>query len=396
MTAKDLSSELLSTLQDYYSLGIKDQIDYNKFYLYSIITHSTAIEGSTVTEVEAQLLFDEGITSSKRTITEQMMNLDLKNAYEYGIKWIKQHSEITVNSLISLSAKVMARTGSEYHTIAGDFSAAKGELRKVNVTAGIGGASYMAYQKVPAKLESFCQKLNELRKNINPKDIPSVYKLSFWAHYELVTIHPWVDGNGRMSRLLMNLLQWEYGLIPSKVLKEDKAEYIQTLIDSREKDDDSIFIDFMLNLHAKHLQREIEQFKASMSENNEKMVDKSLLKLEMVDKWSVKPTLAEKLVDILHFMSDKSQITTEELVQHFGFTPTTAKRYLRQLTEFGYLEALGGNKNRRYKLKKNKASERFEGLSDAAEKSADRATKTPHVDSSSIADEASKSSDDSP
>ena len=174
------------------------------------------------------------------------------------------------------------------------------------------------------------------------------------------------------------------------------AEYIQALIDSREKDDDSIFIDFMLNLHAKHLQREIEQFKASMRENNEKMVDKSLLKLEMVDKCSVKPTLAEKLVDILHFMSDKSQITTEELVQHFNFTPTTAKRYLRQLTEFGYLEALGGNKNRRYKLKKNKASERFEGLSDAAEKSADRATKTPHVDSSSIADEASKSSDDSP
>ena len=75
---------------------------------------------------------------------------------------------------------------------------------------------------------------------------------------------------------------------------------------------------------------------------------------KMVDKWSIKPTLAEKMVDILHFMSDKSQITTEELVQHFNFTPTTAKRYLRQLTEFGYLEAMGGNKNRRYKLKKGK------------------------------------------
>lgn len=57
-------------------------------------------------------------------------------------------------------------------------------------------------------------------------------------------------------------------------LADMAAEYIQALIDSREKDDDSIFIDFMLNLHAKHLQREIEQFKASMSENNEKMVDK--------------------------------------------------------------------------------------------------------------------------
>lgn len=342
---------LQQILDEYYSLGIKDQIDWEKFYLYSIITHSTAIEGSTVTEVEAQLLFDEGITSSKRTMVEQMMNLDLKNAYDYGIKWIKRHPQITVESLITLSSKVMARTGSEYHTIAGDFSAAKGELRKVNVKAGIGGASYMPYQKVPAKLESFCKKLNERRKKINSKDILSIYNLSFWAHYELVTIHPWADGNGRMSRLLMNLLQWEFNLIPSKVLKEDKAEYIQALIDSREKDDDSVFTSFMVNLHAKHLQTEIEQFNASMSDNNEKMVDKSLLKRKMVDKWSIKPSLAEKLVDILIFMSDKTQIATEELVQHFNFTPTTAKRYLRQLTEFGYLEAIGGNKNRSYKLK---------------------------------------------
>ena len=152
----------------------------------------------------------------------------------------------------------------------------------------------------------------------------------------------------------------------------------------------------MLNLHSKHLQREIEQFNASMSDNNEKMVDKSLLMQKMVDKWSVKPTLAEKLVDILHFVSDKSQITTEELVQHFNFTPTTAKRYLRQLTEFGYLEAMGGNKNRCYKLIEiNKASERFEGLSDAAEKSADRATKTPHVDSSILAHKQQKTIEES-
>lgn len=88
---------LLALLNRYEELGISRQIDYNKFYLYSLITHSTAIEGSTVTEVEAQLLFDEGITSSKRTMTEQMMNLDLKVAYEYGMKWIKSHSAITPN-----------------------------------------------------------------------------------------------------------------------------------------------------------------------------------------------------------------------------------------------------------------------------------------------------------
>jgi predicted HTH transcriptional regulator len=69
---------------------------------------------------------------------------------------------------------------------------------------------------------------------------------------------------------------------------------------------------------------------------------------EMVDKWSIKPSLAEKLVDILEFVADKDEFTTEEIVNHFGFTTTTAKRYLRQLTEFGYLKAHGGNKNRTY------------------------------------------------
>ena len=337
--------QLLRLLQQHKELGISEQIDFEKFYLYSIITHSTAIEGSTVTEVEAQLLFDEGITSSKRTMMEQMMNLDLKVAYDYGREWIRRHEPITVDWLIVLASKVMARTGSEYHPIGGDFSTAKGELRKLNVTAGTGGRSYMAFQKVPSRLAAFCEELNRRRKAIDTADVAAVYELSFWAHYELVTIHPWADGNGRTCRLLMNLLQWEFGVLPTKVLKEDKAEYIQALIDAREQEDVNIFLDCMVRLHCQHLQTDIDQFVASVAE---KVVDKEALKQEMVDKWSVKPSLAEKLVDILVFMDDKDRITTETIVSHFGFNPTTAKRYLRQLTEFGYLDAHGGNKNRTY------------------------------------------------
>ena len=342
---KDL---LMRLLQQHKLLGISDQIDFDKFYLYSIITHSTAIEGSTVTEVEAQLLFDEGITSSKRTMLEQQMNLDLKAAYDYGREWIRQHEPITVDWLILLASKVMARTGNDYHSIGGDFSAAKGELRKLNVTTGTGGKSYLAYQKVPARLEAFCKELNKRRKAINPADVASVYELSFWAHYELVTIHPWADGNGRTCRLLMNLLQWEFDVLPTKVLKEDKAEYIQALIDTRNSEDIAVFIDCMTKLHCQHLQTDIEQFVKSTTE---KVVDKQDLRQEMVDKWSIKPSLAEKLVDIIKFVADKDLITTEEIVSHFGFNSTTAKRYLRQLTEFGYLEAHGGNKNRTYSKK---------------------------------------------
>lgn len=84
------------------------------------------------------------------------------------------------------------------------------------------------------------------------------------------------------------------------------------------------------------------------------MVDKTAIQQEMVDKWSIKPTLAGKLADIIVFMDDKEEIRTEQIVTQFGLTETTAKRYLRQLTEFGYLEAHGGNRNKSYTKKKVK------------------------------------------
>ena len=54
------------------------------------------------------------------------------------------------------------------------------------------------------------------------------------------------------------------------------------------------------------------------------------------------------MTDILFYVTDKEDFTTEEIISHFGYAETSAKRYLRQLAEFGYLEAHGGNKNRRY------------------------------------------------
>lgn len=298
-----------------------------------------------MTEVEAQLLFDEGITSNKRSIIEQNMNLDLKVAYDYGRAWIKRHEEITTDILIKLASKVMARTGYEYNTLNGSFDASKGELRKLNATAGAGGRSYMNYLKVSQKLEAFCRELNDRRKSLDNNDAVAIYELSFWAHFELVTIHPWADGNGRTCRLLMNLLQMEFGVLPTKVLKEDKAEYIQALIDTREEDDMELFYNCMIGLHCKHLKHDIEQFKKNVVLE---MVDKNDYKTEMVDKWSIKPSLADKLADILILGADKEEITTEKIVNQFSFTDTTAKRYLRQLTEFGYLEAKGGNRNRTY------------------------------------------------
>ena len=94
---QELRKKLLAVLNEYHSLDIAEQIDYGKFYLYSLITHSTAIEGSTVTEIENQLLFDEGITTKGRTLQEQMMNLDLKAAYEHSMRLAHQHEDFSVD-----------------------------------------------------------------------------------------------------------------------------------------------------------------------------------------------------------------------------------------------------------------------------------------------------------
>ena len=95
--------DILDTLEEYKRLGFHEQIDYEKFYLYSIITHSTAIEGSTMTEIENQLLFDEGLSAKGKSIEEQNMNLDLKAAYERSMDMARKHTPFSIDlSLIHI------------------------------------------------------------------------------------------------------------------------------------------------------------------------------------------------------------------------------------------------------------------------------------------------------
>ena len=281
--------ELVALIGRYKELGIDSQIDYEKFYLYSIITHSTAIEGSTVTELENQMLFDEGISAKGKTIVEQMMNLDLKRAYEESIRLAKEKTPITVNVLKALSKLVMQNTGSTYKTALGEFSSANGDLRLVNVTAGVGGKSYLSYQKVPAKLQEFCDWLNAQREK--KMSMAERFNLSFEAHYRLVTIHPWADGNGRIARLIMNHIQFEFSLVPAKVLKEDKGDYINALIATRESDDITSFQDFMAEEMIKTITTDINTYLKSTGESGEKKQksrEKSLLLLQAHPEYSAK------------------------------------------------------------------------------------------------------------
>ena len=191
-------------------------------------------------------------------------------AYERSMEMARTHTPFSIDMLKDLSSIVMRRTGGIFNAPGGVFDSSKGDLRRVNVTAGTMGRSYMSYLKVPHKLEDFCKEMNEKREQLLKNlDVYEQYRLSFDAHLKLVTIHPWVDGNGRMSRLIMNHLQNEFGLVPNKVLKEDKAEYINALVKSREEESNVPFQDFMFREHAKNLQQEIENYKLSMEDEEE-------------------------------------------------------------------------------------------------------------------------------
>lgn len=336
-----MKQNLIETVNEYLSLGINQQLDYEKFYLYSIITHSTAIEGSTVTEIENQLLFDEGISTNK-PMAEQLMNLDLKAAYEQSFVYAKAHTDFSIELLCKLASLVMKNTGSTYKNIAGEFSSAKGDLRLLNVSAGRGGKSYLAWQKVPDRLQAFCNWLNKERKNIDKKNILKIYELSFEAHYRIVSMHPWADGNGRMSRLIMNMIQYEAGVIPSIVKKENRAEYIQSLALSQENGDSSTFVEFMLNHHIENLQKQIAEYKASMESDDVKGGQKIVAGGQK--KWS------ETTLKILELIKQNPKISRKELCEELKINPSAVQKHIDKLKETKMIERLGGAKGGEWRV----------------------------------------------
>ena len=324
----------------YRDLGIDSQIDYDKFYLYSLITHSTAIEGSTITELENQIMFDHGVSLKGKSIEEQSMNLELKVAYEKAIELAKLHKPITIDMLISLSALVMKNTGKEYKTALGDFSSARGELRLLNVTAGVGGRSYMNYSKVPVKLAEFCEKLNSERAKASTMSVEDLYQMSFDAHYNLVTIHPWADGNGRMARLVMNMLQFEFGIIPTKILKEDKEEYIKALVATREDDNLDIFRAFMTSMMEQNLQNEITTYLDSIG------VEESR---EKTSKGGEKPTKSRD--KIIALLSENAELSAVALAKKIGISAKAIEKHLANLKADGIIERIGPAKGGYWKVR---------------------------------------------
>lgn len=247
------SSKTISLIEKFNSLQLSTIIDFDKFNQYSITHHSTTIEGSTLTETETRLLLDEGITPKGKPLTDSLMVKDHFNALQFVIKSAKENKKIAPEFIQQINALVMKQTGSIYQTVFGELDSSKGVFRKGNVSAG--NSYFVNYDKVESLVKRLCEALQKQLKDA--KTILECIDCCSDAHFDLVSIHPFYDGNGGTSRLLMNYLQLIFKLPMSIVFREDKAEYFDALIRTRKEKDIRIFRKFIYSQYEKYLTQEI-------------------------------------------------------------------------------------------------------------------------------------------
>jgi Fic family protein len=248
--------ELERLTNEYKSLNLRDVIDYEKFCIISIVWHSTKIEGCSLTETDTKVLLEDGITAAGKPLIDHLMIKDHFAAFQFIKDQAKQKRKLSIEFIQEIGGLVMKNTGSFTNTVLGSFDTSKGDIRLAQVY--VDQKYFPDFKKVPKLLEQLCQSVNE---KIDSVKGPEILKLAANIHYNFVNIHPFGDGNGRTSRLLMNYIQLYHNEPLIKIFTEDRTEYIDALNETEEKENPEVFREFIGKQEIKFLEAEIEKHK---------------------------------------------------------------------------------------------------------------------------------------
>ena len=159
---------------------------------------SNALEGNSLTESETKVIIEDGLTIGGKTIREHSEVLGHSDAYSFLNTLIK-NSMITESNILELHRLFYFRI---------DIKKA-GKYRKQQVY--ISGTDYLPpkYNDIPGLMKDFVSSISEIKATLHP------VTLAAKLHERIATIHPFIDGNGRTARLVMNLslLQDGYPII---------------------------------------------------------------------------------------------------------------------------------------------------------------------------------------
>ncbi len=277
-------------LDAYKPLPVEVVKNLDEWFRIELTYTSNAIEGNTLTRQETALVVEEGITVQGKSVQEHLEAINHAKAFDFIQKELiqKRRVDITQQDILDIHRVILHKIDD---TNAGRYRSVPVRLR--------GSQTILPNPlKVPALMDEFFRWLQG-----ESTDHP--VKIAADAHYKLVTIHPFVDGNGRTARLLMNLLLMQAGYPSAIIRKEDRSVYINSL----EKGQTGGSLDDYYSVI----------FEA---------VDRSLdIYLETVEPERLPQTIPD---------TDQRFYTTEEVAKLLQVDPESVRRYVRS----GQLRAL--------------------------------------------------------
>ena len=174
---------------------------------------SNAIEGNTLTRQETALVVEKGLTVEGKTLRDHLEAINHAEALDFIASLVtKPRQALSENDILDIHNLILQRID--------NLNASR--YRQVSVRIAGSTVIMPNWAKVPDLMSDFYAWLHS--------DVvlhPIVVAAD--AHYRFVTIHPFVDGNGRTARLLMNLLLMQSGYPPALIRKEDRRRYINAL-----------------------------------------------------------------------------------------------------------------------------------------------------------------------
>ncbi len=186
---------------------------YEKDFELTFTHNSTAIEGNTLTLMETKVVLEDGISIGGKEIREIYEVINHKKAYNYVKKCITEGEE--------LDEKIIK----DIHSILTE-NIIIGEVYR-NQEVRISGARHTppTGNDMYNQIKNFYNDLSVKQKELNPIEYAA------WTHAEFVRIHPFIDGNGRTSRLIMNFQLMSEEFLPISIAKESRLEYYNALED---------------------------------------------------------------------------------------------------------------------------------------------------------------------
>ncbi|XP_052268317.1 protein adenylyltransferase FICD-like [Dreissena polymorpha] len=180
---------------------------------YQHIYHTNAIEGNTLSLAQTRSIVETGIAIGGKSLIEQQEVLGLDAALSYiNSSLAGRIGSITLNDLLQIHRRVLG--------FVDPIEGGRFRLTQVYVADFVPPPP----EEVPGLMTEFVTWLNsEEATGLHPVEYAAI------AHYKLVVIHPFYDGNGRTSRLLMNLILMQAGFPPVTIKVQDRAKYYETL-----------------------------------------------------------------------------------------------------------------------------------------------------------------------